>query len=70
MEQVKRMDFIGMFFFTAGLVLFLIGLGWGGNRYPWNSAHVISTVVVGAVCLIVFVAYGEYPVIQRLGLPH
>lgn len=59
MEQVKRMDFIGMFFFTAGLVLFLIGLGWGGNKYAWGSAHVISTVVVGAVCLIVFVVYGE-----------
>ncbi|KIV91046.1 hypothetical protein PV10_05631 [Exophiala mesophila] len=55
MEQVKRMDFIGMFFFTAGLVLFLIGLGWGGNKYPWNSSHVIVTIVVGVVCLIIFV---------------
>jgi len=59
MEQIKRMDFIGLFLFTGGLAVFLIGLSWGSGIYPWKSAHVIATIVVGAVTLIVFVLYGK-----------
>lgn len=57
-EQAKRMDFVGMVLFVAGLVLFLMGLGWGGQKYPWRSAHVIATIVVGACSLVAFVVYG------------
>jgi len=32
---------------------------WGGSAYPWHSAHVISTLVVGFVALIAFAIYGE-----------
>lgn len=52
------MDFVGMVLFVAGLVLFLMGLGWGGQKYPWRSAHVIATIVVGACSLVAFVVYG------------
>jgi MFS family permease len=48
MEQLKRLDSI-----------FLIGLAWGGSVYPWKSAHVIATIVVGAVALVLFVLYGK-----------
>ncbi|ORY09230.1 fungal trichothecene efflux pump [Clohesyomyces aquaticus] len=54
MQQVKELDYLGMFLWTAGLVLFLMGISWGGGLYPWNSPHVIATIVVGAVCLIAF----------------
>jgi len=60
MQQVARLDFVGFVLFTGGLAIFLIGLSWGGSSYPWNSAHVIATVVIGAVALIVFVLYGTY----------
>jgi hypothetical protein len=58
MEQVKRMDFVGLVLFSGGLATFLIGLAWGEGTYPWNSAHVIATIVIGAVALIAFVLYG------------
>ena len=37
---------------TAGLTLFLMGISWGGVIYPWKSAAVISSMVIGAVLLI------------------
>jgi MFS family permease len=58
MEQLKRTDFVGLILFSGGLAVFLIGLAWGSGTYPWKSAHVIATIVVGAVALIVFVLYG------------
>lgn len=54
------MDFGGIVLFSGGLILFLLGLSWGGGLYPWNSAHVIATIVVGIVTLIAFVLYGEH----------
>ncbi|KAF2651220.1 fungal trichothecene efflux pump [Lophiostoma macrostomum CBS 122681] len=53
-QQVKELDYPGIFLWTAGLVLFLMGISWGGGLYPWKSAAVISTIVIGAACLIAF----------------
>lgn len=53
------MDWVGVFLFSSGFFLFLVGLNWGGKRYPWNSAAVISAVVIGAVELIAFVIWGK-----------
>lgn len=33
MEQFKRQDFIGFVLFVAGLILFIMGLSWGGVAY-------------------------------------
>ncbi|KPI41091.1 putative MFS-type transporter YusP [Cyphellophora attinorum] len=57
MQQVKRQDAVGLVLFTGGLVIFLMGLNWGGSLYPWSSAHVIGTIVVGFVALVAFVIY-------------
>jgi predicted MFS family arabinose efflux permease len=59
MEQLKRTDFVGLFLFSGGLAVFLIGLSWGSGTYPWNSAHVVATIIVGAVALITSVLYGK-----------
>ncbi|KAF2836149.1 fungal trichothecene efflux pump [Patellaria atrata CBS 101060] len=59
-QQFKELDFVGMFLFVAGCVLFLIGLSWGGQAYPWSSARVIATIVVGIVTLIAFGLYEQY----------
>jgi len=56
-KWIKRYDYIGTALFVAGIVLFLMGLTWGGSVYPWKSAHVIATIVVGAVTLVVFGLY-------------
>lgn len=60
MEQLKRQDAIGLVLFTGGLILFIMGLSWGGQLYPWKSARVIATLVVGFVALVLFVLYDKY----------
>lgn len=58
--QLKRVDFVGTLLYTAGLILLQLGVSWGGVSYPWKSAHVISTIVTGAVALAFFIYYGEF----------
>jgi hypothetical protein len=59
-EQFKRQDFIGMCLYIAGLVLLLMGVSWGGGSYPWKSAHVIATIVVGVLTLVAFGIYDHF----------
>lgn len=51
------MDVVGIVLFTGGLVVFLMGLSWGGSAYPWDSAHVIATMVVGGCSLVALVLW-------------
>jgi hypothetical protein len=37
MQVFKDFDFIGCVLFTAGLLLFVMGLSWGGSLYAWKS---------------------------------
>ncbi|BFZ58716.1 hypothetical protein PYCC9005_005781 [Savitreella phatthalungensis] len=55
-EILKRIDWIGYALSTAGLVLFLFGLGSGGNTAPWKSATTIVPLIVGValLCLLAF----------------
>ncbi|KAI3316730.1 major facilitator superfamily domain-containing protein [Xylariaceae sp. AK1471] len=65
--KLKAVDFIGIALTLAGTTIFLIGLTWGGVDYPWDSPHVIVTLVVGFVLSIAFVLWqwkgAKYPLI-------
>ena len=45
----------------------IIGLVWGGQQYPWDSAHVLGPLIVGAVGLIAWYIiekyHSEYPTV-------
>ncbi|KAF2165625.1 hypothetical protein M409DRAFT_23917 [Zasmidium cellare ATCC 36951] len=60
LEQLKRQDGVGFILFTGGLILFIMGLSWGQVVYPWNSAHVIATIVVGFLALVGFVLWDAF----------
>ena len=47
-----ELDYLGIFFYSSGLTIFLLGLGWAGIAFPWNSAAVIAPIVIG-FCLFV-----------------
>ena len=34
-QQVLDLDWGGTFLFTLGLILFLLGISFGGSTYPW-----------------------------------
>ncbi|KAK8004769.1 hypothetical protein PG990_010806 [Apiospora arundinis] len=59
-QQVRALDFGGLFLFCAGMTLFLVGLSWGGTAYPWRSAHVLGTLVVGIATLLAFGLYEQF----------
>ncbi|RDW77731.1 hypothetical protein BP6252_05784 [Coleophoma cylindrospora] len=68
MKQLKGLDWVGIFLFAAGLSLFLIGLNWGGQAYPWSSAQVLCTLLIGVATLAGFCCWEafsghEYPLI-------
>ena len=60
MQYLRDFDYLGTFLATLGLLLFLMGLSWGGTVHPWKSAHVIATVVIGFILLVAFVLYEVY----------
>lgn len=37
-----------------------MGLNWGGATWPWDSAHVIATIVIGFLALVAFVLWESY----------
>ncbi|KAJ5924924.1 hypothetical protein N7454_007563 [Penicillium verhagenii] len=56
-RRILKIDWFGVFFVTAGLCLFLVGLHYGHNPYPWGSAKVLSTLIVGVLCILIFVVW-------------
>lgn len=44
---------MGLLLFGGGLTVFLIGIGFGGNPYPWTSAVVLCPTIIGGLCLFV-----------------
>ncbi|KAI0174313.1 trichothecene efflux pump [Pestalotiopsis sp. NC0098] len=60
MQQLKELDYLGMFLFVAGVVLFLVGLSWGGVTYPWASAQTLCTLLFGIFTLALFAFYEAY----------
>jgi len=64
---IQLLDIGGILLFAAGLLIFLLGISWGGEEYPWRSGQVIGTIVGGGVLLIIFVVYGELGRTVHLG---
>lgn len=70
-QVVKRFDYVGLLLLTAGTVIFLCGLSWGGDRrFGWKSAQAIAPTVIGTSTLVIalplyemFVA--KYPLVDR-----
>jgi hypothetical protein len=56
-QVVRDFDYIGLILGTGGIVIFCIGVSWGGSYYPWKSAHVIASIIVGFFALVAFAIY-------------
>ncbi|KIX97094.1 uncharacterized protein Z520_07208 [Fonsecaea multimorphosa CBS 102226] len=64
MGELKRVDFLGCFLIVAGLVLFLLGVSWGGQPLSWTSGTILGLIITGGCVVIIFVfweAYGPHP---------
>ncbi|CAK7214682.1 hypothetical protein SBRCBS47491_002235 [Sporothrix bragantina] len=68
-KELKKLDWGGMVLFTAGQVLILLALNWGGSSYPWSSAHIIAPLIIGVAMIVAFVLYEVYVPLEQPLLP-
>ncbi|PGH09550.1 hypothetical protein GX51_00656 [Blastomyces parvus] len=54
---IKSLDLPGFMLVCPAVVMFLLGLQFGGNQHPWNSSVVIGLLVGGAVTFCLFVLW-------------
>ncbi|KAL4985436.1 major facilitator superfamily domain-containing protein [Aspergillus falconensis] len=53
-SSVKRIDFLGILTSSIAVILILIPISGGGSYFDWDSAMVISMLVIGGCSLIAF----------------
>lgn len=57
--RLKTIDYGGQILFIIGFGLIILGLTWGGASYPWKSAAVIASLVLGVIFAVCFIVW-EY----------
>ncbi|KAF1935550.1 TRI12-domain-containing protein [Clathrospora elynae] len=60
LKQLKTLDWMGIFLFSTGLVVFLIGMNWSGSAYPWKGGHVLGALFAGFATLVAFCFWESY----------
>ncbi|OQE26979.1 hypothetical protein PENFLA_c006G06143 [Penicillium flavigenum] len=54
---IKSLDLVGFMLICPAVVMFLLGLQFGGNQYPWDSSVVIGLLVGSPVVFGLFLAW-------------
>lgn len=47
LQLLATFDWVGLVLYTASFTCFLIGLNWGGSKYPWRSPQVLGALIGG-----------------------
>ncbi|KAM0327090.1 hypothetical protein ACHAQA_006217 [Verticillium albo-atrum] len=68
-QLMKELDYLGIFLWTAGLTLLLMGVSWGGNMYPWKSAPTISSLLLGVGLLTALFFWEGYADLKYPAIP-
>lgn len=56
-ERLKKIDYMGTFLLTTGLVLILLALSFGGVEFAWKSGYIIQNFLVGGFLIIAFIIW-------------
>ncbi|KIP03761.1 hypothetical protein PHLGIDRAFT_77024 [Phlebiopsis gigantea 11061_1 CR5-6] len=56
-SKLLQMDWMGNFLIIASSSSTVIGLTWGGVKFPWTSAHVLVPLIVGLLGLVGSMVY-------------
>lgn len=54
LNQLKRLDPLGLFFFIPSMVSLILALQWGGTTYPWSDPKIIGLLVTFAFTIVIF----------------
>lgn len=59
--RLTTIDYLGQVLFLFGLGLLILALTWAGGKqagtYPWDSAHVLAPLIIGAVLAMAWILY-------------
>ncbi|KAF1814600.1 MFS general substrate transporter [Eremomyces bilateralis CBS 781.70] len=68
-EIIQKIDIVGIALGITGFVVFLVGLNWGGQTYPWASVQVGCALGFGLFTVILFICWemfgAKYPLFPR-----
>lgn len=53
-KGLKAVDWLGSLTMVGGVIMFLLGLEFGGITYPWDSATVLCLIIFGVVVVGIF----------------
>lgn len=58
-EKIKRIDFIGTYFFIVTMVCLIHAMNWGGSKYEWTSPIILGLVgsFVIFLCCFLFIEH-------------
>lgn len=56
-EKLSRLDWVAYILLASSLVLFVMGLTWAYNPYPWTDTHVLTTLIIGGVLFIALIVH-------------
>jgi hypothetical protein len=56
-RKLSAVDWTGSILMIASSTSFLVGLSWGGNKYPWRSSAVLVPTIVGLAGIVFTVLY-------------
>jgi len=54
MQQIQRLDPVGIFFLVPSIICLVLALQWGGTTYSWSSPTIIGLLVTFSILLIIF----------------
>ena len=43
-DLLKKFDWVGLALFSGSILIFMMGLNWGGGLYAWSSGHVVGAL--------------------------
>ena len=50
----------GSLIMIGSAVSVLIAMTWGGLQFPWDSAHVLTPLIIGGIGMLSFFAYERF----------
>ena len=54
LDQLKRLDPLGLLFFVPSMVCLILALQWGGTAYAWSAPKIIGLLVTFAITFVMF----------------
>lgn len=59
-EIIQQIDYVGGFLSISGMLLFMMGMQWGGYQYKWHTAHVLVPLLLGIVLIAAFLIWESF----------